>query len=214
MKLQEICQNLKNVFFMGVQEIFPFIYFYFLAKKKTSEIYDVTLSSLGFFSGLSDEKIKERLGHEHDRAKEIDDKTFKFTLVLSISLSIISIGASGAVKLLPENTINHYISFVFLLSSFYMLCGGLLSLGALKTLPRFGYGSYFEMNIDRGSLIKSIAGQEKVNMIRHMRNELSYMSLRNGFLLILFALSLCLLVLGSGFFANQFRFEPIPYYYL
>ncbi|WP_195322424.1 hypothetical protein [Klebsiella grimontii] len=197
-----------------IDEVFPFLYFYYIANKKTVSVYDITFSNFEFYSGLSDEKIVERLESEHNRAKEIDDKTFKFTLALSISLSIISAGASGVVKFLPESHLSPYISFVFFLSSFYMLCGGLISLGSLKTLPKFGYGTYFEINKNRESLIKAIIGQEKVNIIRHIRNELSYMSLRNGFLLILFALILCLFILATSFFVSHLRFEPLTSYCL
>ncbi|WP_220385041.1 hypothetical protein, partial [Klebsiella pneumoniae] len=84
----------------------------------------------------------------------------------------------------------------------------------LKTLPKFGYGTYFEINKNRESLIKAIIGQEKVNIIRHIRNELSYMSLRNGFLLILFALILCLFILATSFFVSHLRFEPLTSYCL
>ncbi|KJF76320.1 hypothetical protein UA45_19220 [Morganella morganii] len=180
-----------------IEEIFPFVYFYYLLRKKKGNIYNITFSELDFYSKLSDEKITKRLEDEHCRAKEIDDKTFKFTLALSISLSIISAGASGVVKFLPESYLSPYISFIFFLSSFYMLWGGLISLGSLKTLPKFGYGTYFEINKDRDFLIKAISGQEKINIIRYMRNELSYMSLRNGFLLILIAIILCLIILAQ-----------------
>ncbi len=196
------------------EEFVPFFYFYYISNKKEKELYDITIKNLGFYSGLSDEQIVERLASEHNRAKEIDDKTFKFTLALSISLSIISAGASGIVKFLPENSLNPYISFVLFLSSFYMLCGGLISLGSLKTLPKFGYGTYFEMHRTRGSLIKAVIGQEKVNMIRHIRNELSYISLRNGFLLILLALILCLCVFASTIFMGYFKPEPFTFYCL
>lgn len=197
-----------------IEEAFPFIYFYYIVNKKKDSIYDVTFSNFEFYSKLADEKIVERLEDEHNRAKEIDDKTFKFTLALSISLSIVSAGASGVVKFLPESFLSSYISFVFFLSSFYMLCGGLISLGSLKTLPKFGYGTYFEINKSRDGLIKAITGQEKVNTIRHIRNELSYMSLRNGFLLILFALILCLFILATCFFTSHLRYEPLISYYL
>lgn len=78
-----------------IEEVFPFLYFYYIANKKTVSVYDITFSNFEFYSGLSDEKIVERLESEHNRAKEIDDKTFKFTLALSISLSIISAGADA-----------------------------------------------------------------------------------------------------------------------
>lgn len=214
MKFQKGYQKLKVMFHRGFEESLPFIYFYFLAKEKTNKVYEVTWQSLEFYSGLTDVQITNRLEHEHNRAKEIDDKTFKFTLALSVSLSIISAGASGVVKLLPDSNLNPYISFTFFLSSFYMLCGGFISLGSLKTMPKFAYGSYFEMSKNSATLIKAIIGQEKVNMLRYIRNELSYMTLRNGFLLILLALILCLFVLAGAALNQQVELKPMLSYYL
>ncbi|MDE9447728.1 hypothetical protein KKJ04_19695 [Xenorhabdus bovienii] len=214
MTLQRNYLRLNKMAYRIIEETFPFVYFYYITNKKTGGVYDVTFLNFEFYSHLSDEQITKRLEHEHNRAKEIDDKTFKFTLALSISLSIVSAGASGIVKFLPENNLNPYISFIFFLSSFYMLCGGLISLGSLKTLPKFGYGSYFEINKSRDSLIKAIAGQEKINIIRHIRNEHSYMCLRNGFLLIILAIIFCLYILSTAFFTHNLRFEPLISYCL
>lgn len=96
-----------------IEEVFPFLYFYYIANKKQLVCMISPFQTLSFTQGYRMKKIVERLESEHNRAKEIDDKTFKFTLALSISLSIISAGASGVVKFLPESQLSPYISFVF-----------------------------------------------------------------------------------------------------
>ncbi|WP_332399272.1 hypothetical protein [Vibrio metschnikovii] len=194
-KLQKISSWLKGSFFRFIEELFPFIYFYYLSRKLINKLNDIAQSDIDAYSKLPDYKIEERLKDEHDRAQKIDDKTSKFTLGLSISLSIISASASGVVKFLPENNLNDFIVLIFSVSSLYMLSGGLIALGSLKTLPKFGYGTFFEINRSTSILAKSLIGQEKVNILRHVRNELSFMSLRNGFLMIFIALLLCVIVL-------------------
>ncbi|PNQ69003.1 hypothetical protein C1141_06345, partial [Vibrio agarivorans] len=162
---------------------------------KLNRVNDLSFTDIESYSKLQDSKIEERLKDEHDRALAIDDKTSKFTLGLSVSLSIISASASSVVKILPESQFNEIISFLFGVSSLYMLSGGLIALGALKTLPKYGYGTAFEISKCTHVLIRSLLSQEKVNEIRYVRNELAFISLRNGFLIIFIALLLCIVVL-------------------
>lgn len=194
-KLQIVLSWLKTRILRIIEELFPFIYFYCINRSILNRVNDLRSTDIECYSKLQDYKIEERLKDEHDRALAIDDKTSKFTLGLSVSLSIISASASSVVKILPENQFNEIISFLFGVSSLYMLSGGLIALGALKTLPKYGYGTAFEINKCTYVLVSALLSQEKVNMLRHMRNELAFMSLRNGFLIIFVALLLCIVVL-------------------
>lgn len=194
-KLQKLLSWVGGKLFRALEELLPAVYFYYISNKCSKKLYEFAYPEIEDYSKLPDEKIEERLKSEHERAQKIDEKTSKFTLGLSISLSIISGTASGVVKFLPKNQLNDFIVLLFGVSSLYMLSGGLLALGALKTLPKFGYGTYFEINKNTATLARSLIGQEKVNTLRHIRNELSFMSLRNGFLLVLTALFLCVIVL-------------------
>lgn len=196
-----------------LEELFPLFYFYYISNKLSHKLYVTDSKTITEYSKLNNDEIEKRLNDEHERAKTIDEKTSKFTLGLSISLTIISTMASGVVKFLPKNNLNEVIAFIFGLSSLYMISGGLLALGALKTLPKFGYGTHFEINKNSGILISSLIGQEKVNTLRHIRNELSFMSLRNGFLLILISLLLCAFVLYKQItpFNDEMKIELIIY---
>lgn len=176
------------------EELFPFFYFYYISNKLLHKLHTADPNTTIEYLKLTNNQIENRLKDEHDRAQKIDEKTSKFTLGLSVSLTIISTMASGVVNFLPKNNLNEVIAFIFGLSSLYMVTGGLLALGALKTLPKFGYGTHFEINKNSNTLVSALIGQEKVNILRHIRNELSFMSLRNGFLLIFISLLLCAFV--------------------
>ena len=71
---------------------------------------------------------------------------------------------------------------------FYRAMAGLVALGALRTAPRYGYGTQFLLEQDRPMneiLAESLARQEIVNIVRHLRNEAAFQSLRNGLLLFI-----------------------------
>ncbi|ULR30030.1 hypothetical protein MJO48_16310 [Dickeya fangzhongdai] len=209
-------EKLKNKIFRLTEEILPFIYFLCINNSRSKKLHDIDFSTFQYYLKLPNEVLEQRLKDEHDRAVKIDDKTSKFTLGLSISLTIISATTSSIVKTLPNNQLNNWISFLFGLSSLYMLSGGLLALGTLKTLPRFGYGTTFEIDKNSETLINSLIKQEKINILRHIRNELSYMSLRNGFILMLIALSLNTIILFKQtipiFYENEIIMKYTPSY--
>jgi len=69
----------------------------------------------------------------------------------------------------------------------YTIIGGIIALGALKTLPTYGYGTNFiiKSKDDVNVKIAALAAQEKVNTARHLRNEAAYQCLRNGFIILI-----------------------------
>ena len=48
-------------------------------------------------------------------------------------------------------------------------------------------------------LTKALYAQERVNIVRQLRNEAAYQSLRNGFLILLFALIMSVVSLGNTY---------------
>ena len=76
------------------------------------------------------------------------------------------------------------------LGLFYLLVASYMALGALRTLPKYGYGTEFILKKSQGStqeveiLADALARQECMNIIRHLRNETAYQALRNGFYLL------------------------------
>lgn len=163
---------------------FPCIYLYGLEKRKLAEANDYLAKANSFFYDLDKVVVESRLKEEHLRSKLIDDKTSKFNLGLSLCLTIIGVAATTVAKLLPDHELKPLIIAFLSISSLYMLIGGLVSLYAFKLMPTYGYGSWFEYlksRNERVEIIKALIGQEKVNLIKQVRNEVAFQCLRNGF---------------------------------
>ena len=180
-----------KVFF---EEIFPFLFFYFRKRKLTKGIINETFASetsaYKSYYQLPEENLKSRIAEEHDRSKSMDDKTFKMTLAISFGLTILGSTASLLVKGMPNPELKVIVAIFAALSIFYSMTAGYTAIGALKTLPTYGYGTDFMIkgNGDISVLVKALAAQEKMNIIRHLRNESAYQSLRNSMALLFFAL--------------------------
>lgn len=171
---------------------FPFIYLYGLEKRKYSDATNYLSESSAFFYELDKTVVESRLKEEHSRSKLIDDKTSKFNLGLSLCLTIIGVAATTIAKLLPDHELKPVIIAFLSISSLYMLVGGLVSLSAFKLMPTYGYGSRFEYlksKNERVESIKALIGQENVNLIKQIRNEVAYQCLRNGFVMLFLALA-------------------------
>lgn len=170
---------------------FPFIYLYGLEERKISEASNYLSKDYVFFYDLDKAVVESRLKEEHSRSKLIDDKTSKFNLGLSLCLTIIGVAATTIAKLLPDHELKPLIIAFLSISSLYMLVGGLVSLSAFKLMPTYGYGSRFEYlktNNEKVEIIKALIGQEKINLIKQVRNEVAYQCLRNGFIMLLLSL--------------------------
>ena len=180
-----------SVFF---EEIFPFLFFYFSKRKLTKEVTNGSFASENStykrYYKLPKEDLKSRIMQEHDRSKSMDDKTFKMTLAISFGLTILGSTASLLVKGMPNPELKVTVAIFAGLSIFYSMTAGFTAIGALKTLPTYGYGTDFLLNAkdDISTLVKALAAQEKMNIIRHLRNESAYQSLRNSMALLFLAL--------------------------
>tara|TARA_R110002167_G_scaffold73411_2_gene205868 strand:- start:1523 stop:2221 length:699 start_codon:yes stop_codon:yes gene_type:complete len=152
------------------------------------------------YTVLGEVCIRERIKEEHERAIKIDEKTSKFTLGLSVSLTVLAAASGAFAKLVPESAYAAIISMTCGVASIYMLLAGITALGALKTLATYGYGTEHLINQKNEGiayLSQALFAQEKVNIVRQLRNEAAYQSLRNGFIVLLFSLTLSLLDLTS-----------------
>jgi len=179
-----------------VEEIFPFLFYW---ARKRQQLKRVDSKELGAIDGpearyhkLSEDDLNRRILEERERARAMDDKTFKMTLSLTLGLTVLGSTTSILVKTIPFETIQIAVAAMAALSIFYSLSAGLISMGALKTLPSFGYGTDFllEAKEDKAVLVSSLVSQEVMNLVRHLRNECAYQSLRNGFLCLFTALAL------------------------
>jgi hypothetical protein len=101
-----------------------------------------------------------------------------------------------------ESTIATLMRFGLALSIFYIFVGGSIALSSLRTLPTFGYGTGFKIDVKRANApvevyIDALLRQEKANQIRQVRNEAAFQALRNGFVLFGIVLILYFLVLAG-----------------
>jgi len=179
-----------------LEELFPAFEYLRQKKRKVEKIKKQDFEHFNEFEvyrELSPEILKERLLEEHKRADSIDEKTFKFTLAFSVGLAVLSGGATIFLKTVAEGFLE-FLGFVLTSSAaFYMLVGGLTALGAIGTMPKYGFGTHFRHKLAKdeiNTLVYALIGQEQVNLIRQMRNETAYLNLRNGFLLLIITLVL------------------------
>lgn len=188
---------MKNFMPRVIEEIFPF--FIFCKKNKnilTKVCNDSEVTAKAEkYKELDIDCLKNRIGEEHERAVKIDEKTTKFTLGLSVSLTVLAAASGSFMKVVPDTIYAKPISVICGIASLYMLAAGITALGALKTLPTYGYGTEHLINLKKEGvsyLAEALYSQERMNIIRHLRNEAAYQSLRNGFFLLFFALILLL----------------------
>jgi hypothetical protein len=179
-----------------LEELFPFLFYWARRHSQFKRIESLDLDPIAgpyeSYYGMTREVLEDRIAEERERARSMDEKTFKMTLSLSIGLTILGSTVSMLVGKSPIPFFRTIIAATASLSIFYTLAGGFLALGALKTLPSYGYGTDFLIRAQREKkiVVQALGCQEKMNLIRHLRNESAYQCLRNGFILLLISVSL------------------------
>jgi hypothetical protein len=180
-----------------LEEIVPFFFYWMRAARKRKSIFSADFSDkneikLSGFSLLSVSQLESRLEEEHERAKAIDEKTIKFSMTISIALTIVGSASSVILKTIEIPSLQAIALLSIGLSVIFTISGGMLSLGALKTLETFGYGTehLIQKEKDNKSISIALLKQEELNIVRVLRNEATFQCLRNGFLLLLLAFSI------------------------
>lgn len=174
------------------EEALPFV-FYCINSRKLRESADY-LARHGSseleaeYLQLDNDQLSDRLKEEHARGVSIDEKTAKLTLTFSMAIALISSVGSYFVDSLEGSVALSGTVSIANVAAIYALMSGLISVRALTTLPTYGYGTTFSAKaVDKLVVARSLMAQEKVNALRHVRNEAAYQCLRN---------SLCCLVLA------------------
>ena len=181
-----------------IEEPFPFVSYlvYSHCQRKRSESGEI-LSEKEFanYIDLPEKKIEERLKEEHQRASTIDEKTSKLTLSFSIALTFVGAAIvflkTTVFPVAMETKFSVLMNCLICFGLFYCVIAGLVALGALRTERLHGYGTPLLLKQDRPmneKLAESLARQEIVNIVRHLRNEAAFQSLRNGLLLFIVAI--------------------------
>lgn len=194
--------------YRAFEEVFPIIPFWiskYKIKKQIDNDEEVSEKSKSY-DQLEADGINSRIKEEHERGVGIDDKTFKFTLGLSVSLTVLAAVSGSLARYLPDSSYATFISTVCGIAALYMLAAGITALGALKTLATYGYGTDHMINQKTKGVSyvsQALYKQERMNIIRHLRNEAAYQSLRNGFLLLFFALAVSVAAYSSSKYVTK-----------
>ena len=186
-----------------LEEVFPFVFYVSRSTKlrrRASTAGNLTHSDIAKYQGLSSDDLRRRLDEEHARARVMDEKTFKLTLSFSVGLSILGLTTSSLVGTVSSIVLQTILMSVLGLGTLYILAAASLALGALRTLPTYGYGTGFLLKVraasdgEKAVLVDALVRQEAMNAVRHLRNEAAYQALRNGLLMTLSGF--CLLVVA------------------
>ena len=188
-----------------LEEMFPFVSYLASSRRQrrrseSSEI--LNEKEYVNYSNIPEDKIEERLKEEYQRALAIDEKTSKLTFSLSIALTFV--GAimiflkSIVFSVAMQTNLSVPMNFLIFFGLFYCIIAGLVALGALRTAPRHGYGTSLllkQAESRKKILAESLARQEISNLVRHLRNEAAFQSLRNG---LLFFIVVIVMFMGTS----------------
>lgn len=202
--------QIKDAVANFVEEILPFLHY--VRRKKCAMLRAkckriLEKHQFAQYASISTDDLLKRLCEERQRATAIDEKTFKMTFSISVGLTILGSTSAFLVDqiLLPQVRIA-FISLI-VLGLFYVIASGFIALGALKTLPSYGYGTnilLIKPEKLQQVLAESLARAESINLVRHLRNETAYQSLRNGFILLFSAATTFTLFIGIQTFSPEF----------
>ncbi|MBF7054840.1 hypothetical protein IOC61_16190 [Halomonas sp. KAO] len=191
-----------------VQEILPFLHLKGIYERKLRDTNKVLDDRYSYYFQLEEETVSSRLKEEHQRSQKIDDKTSKFTLGLSVCLTVLGVAATVVAKLLPAHELKPLVVMFLSICSLYMLKGGVISLGAFKLMPTYGYGTLYEYrkaNNGTSEIVKALIGQENMNLVKQVGNQVAYMCIRNGFVMLLFSLLLLSAILTHNAYLNTYQ---------
>lgn len=187
------------------QEVLPFLHLKGIYDRKLQDTDKVLNDKYSYYFKLEEEVISNRLKEEHQRSQKIDDKTSKFTLGLSICLTVLGVSATVVAKLLPAHELKYLVVVFLSICSLYMLLGGIISLGAFKLMPTYGYGTLYEYRKSKNGtseIVKALIGQENINLVKQVRNQVAYLCIRNGFVMLLTSLLTLSSILTHSAYSN------------
>ncbi|MGB8274288.1 MAG: hypothetical protein WCF16_03350 [Alphaproteobacteria bacterium] len=189
-----------------IEKLFPFGHYLVRSRRQRRHCTSKNILSeqeFARYSTLAVDQLTRRLEDERQRASAMDEKTFKLTLSLSVGLTVLGSTVALLVNGVSSPTVQIALIIMIGLGLFYVLAAGFVAVGALRTLPSYGYGTRFllDQSVDPPQILAdALARQETMNVVRHLRNEAAYQAMRNG-LLFLFA--------GIMVFAGTLAYEAL-----
>ena len=187
-----MARPLRRIANFGV-EAFPFLSYARIGRKLQDRVRSEDILHAPPYSSylsLSDEAIEIRIKEEHERAVRLDEKTFRFTFLISVALAVVGSVLIGNVERLsvcpPAMILCVSLVGTGLVYSFASI---VIAIHGSRTWPWYGYGSGFLLELRRSDtrhlyLASQLARQETMNDIRHVVNETAFICLRNGLMLL------------------------------
>ena len=147
------------------------------------------------YAALSEDQLRRRLGEEKDRAEKVDDKTIRFLAALTIGFALLGVVAPQIVDALDSRLLDYTVIGIASAAGIYLLDAAYLAIHSMRMQRLYGYGSNFLLDLlaeddserKRLYLAKDLWSQEQINHRRYIRNEAVYLTLRNGYVLIVLA---------------------------
>lgn len=187
----------KTLWLNVVQQVLPFLE-YWRAKRKLDERREsdsiLQRDEYSEYAQLPPDELDGRLREEHERSERLDDKTFRLSFAITFGLAIFGVGSGltiGDGLGLESPTLWVLVSLVAG-AAIYFWSAALLAAGALESVSMHGVGTRRRLLARTQAprtlafyYARELARQELVNLNRHNRNNATYMSLRNGMLLLL-----------------------------
>jgi hypothetical protein len=172
-----------------IEEFLPFfVYIRRSAKKKRlEEILPADDATLLGYGRLNVDDLRKRLEERHKDAAFLDEKTFKMTLALALALTFLGTSVTALVKEIGSPVGKLAVASLVSASILYILFGGIIALGAMKSQKTYGKATTAGTETP-GELAEALRKQELSNVRRHLRNEASFQSLRNGLCLLIVAI--------------------------
>jgi hypothetical protein len=188
-----------------VEEVFPFVAYVRNVRKlrrlATAEDLFDQKPKLARYRALPEAQLTERIKEERSRATALDEKTFKITLALTVGLTVIGTTSAVLIDTVAMGAVKTVVAISLAVAVTYILAAGLIALGALKTQPSFGYGTeplLIEPDKRQAEYADHLARQEFVNQTRHIRNEASYQTLRNGLVVLMVTIVIATIARAAG----------------
>ena len=176
-----------------IEELFPFVYYFMNASSTRKSIESIDSDArlkkrADEYATLDVDQLKSRLTEEHERAVKLDEKTFKFTLSISLGLTLLGTMVAFLVSRVATPYTAKALVVLTVIAVIYILIGGLIALGAVRALPSYGFGTVALISSQgddaRSKFAMWVVKQEKINAVRQLRNEASYQCIRNGLCVI------------------------------
>lgn len=170
------------------------------------------LDSIKYYSHAEASDLREALIAEQSRGIALDEKTFKHSSSIATALTVASAATTAIAQVLTSSEWKVATVACTAPAICYVVIGGLLGFGAIRTLPTFGIGIRFMIaqNSETAAmrplkLAEALACQEAINLIRVARNEAAFMSMRNGFVFVTMAVLMVLLGVTFATKSDQTR---------